>query len=135
MSCPQGFRQNIGKGVIHMTHASLEERSSLVASLRDLANFLEDNPEVPAPRRADVLVFPPSGTDTEMKAEIDRIAALIGADVNDQTADNGHYAAARKFGPVRYEAVGIPARWRARRAAQMSYADNIIVPADSSKEA
>jgi hypothetical protein len=70
-----------------------------------------------------------------MKAEIDRIATLIGADVNDQTADDGHYNAGRTVGPVRYEAVGIPARWRARRAAQMSYADNIIVPAGTGKEA
>jgi hypothetical protein len=118
-----------------MTYASLKERIGLVAGLRDLADFLEENPEVPAPPRADMLVFPPAGTDTEMKAEIDMIAALIGADVNDQTADNGHYTTERAFGPVRYEAVGIPARWRARRAAQMSYTENIVVPAGTGKEA
>jgi hypothetical protein len=118
-----------------MTYANAIERQALISGFRELADFLERNPEVPAPRYTDVLVFPPHASDAENRREIDRIAALIGADVNDQTADNGHYTAGRKFGPVRYEAVGIPARWRARRAAQMSYADNIIVPADTGKDA
>jgi hypothetical protein len=103
--------------------------------LRDLADFLEGNPEVPAPRWTDVLVFPLDGTDNEMKAEIDRIAALIAAGVSDQTADGGHYTAARKFGPVQYEAVAILAQWQARRAARMSYTENVIVSADTGKEA
>jgi hypothetical protein len=118
-----------------MTYSNLEERSSLIAGLRDLADFLEGNPEVPAPRWTDVLVFPPDGTDNEMKAEIDRIAALIDAGVSDLTADDGHYTASRKFGPVQYEAVAILARWQARRAARMSYAENIIVPGNTGKEA
>jgi hypothetical protein len=118
-----------------MTYANAEERGSLIAGLRDLANFLEGNPEAPAPRRVDVLVFPPDGTDNEKKAEIDRIAALIDASVSDQTADDGHYTASRKFGPAQYEAVAIPARWQARRADRMSYAENIIVPDNTGKEA
>jgi hypothetical protein len=110
------------KGVIHMTYANLEEHSSLIVGLRDLADFLEENPEVPAPRWADVLVFPPDGTDKEMKTEIERVAILIDGTVSDQAADNGHYTASRKFGPVQYRAVAIPARWQARRA------ENDIVP-------
>jgi hypothetical protein len=70
-----------------------------------------------------------------MKAEIDRIAALIDAGVNDETADNGHYTASRKFGPVQYEAVAVPALWRARRAARMPYAENTITPDDAGKQA
>jgi hypothetical protein len=123
-----GFRRNIGKEVVYMTYSNAEERSSLIAGLRDLADFLEGDPEVPAPRWADVMVFPPHGTDVELKAEIDAIAALIGAEISDQTAENGHYTASRKFGPVEYKAVGIPARSLARRAAQLSYTENIIVP-------
>jgi hypothetical protein len=118
-----------------MTYASPEERSSLIAGLRDLADLLEGNPEVPAPRWTDVMVFPPDGTENEMRAEIDRIAALIDASISDQTADDGHYTASRKFGPVQYKAVAIPARWLARRAARMSNAENIIVPDDTGKEA
>jgi hypothetical protein len=123
------------KGVIHMTYANLEERSSLIAGLRDLADFLKGNPEAPVPRWADVLVFPLTGTDIEMKAEIDTIAALVGADIKDETTDNGHYTATREFGPVRYKAIGIPAEWRARCKAQMSYTKSIIVPGDTAEEA
>ena len=118
-----------------MTYGNAEERGSLTAGLRDLADFLEENPEAPVPRHADVLVFPPTGTDMQMKAEIDRIAALIDAAVNDQTADSGHYTASRKFGPVQYEAVVIPSRWKARRAARMSYSGNITIPDATETEA
>jgi hypothetical protein len=121
------FPQNIGKEVVYMTYSNTEGRSSLIAGLRDLADFLEGNPEVPAPRWADVMVFPPHGTDVELKAEIDAIAALIDAEISDQTAENGHYSVCRKFGPVEYKAVGIPARSLARRVAQLSYTENIIV--------
>jgi hypothetical protein len=114
-----------------MKYSNAEERGSLIAGLRELADFLERNPKVPAPRWADVMVFPPHSTDIEMKAAIDAIAALIGADISDQTAESGHYTASHKFGPVQYKAVGIPARSMARRAAQLSYTENIVVPEDT----
>lgn len=117
-----------------MTYANAEERGSLISGLRELAEFLEQNPEVPAPPWADLMVFPPASTEQEMKAEIDMIAALIGADVNDDTADDGHYTTGRGFGAVQYRAVGIPARWRALRRARMSYAENIILPETDEKE-
>jgi hypothetical protein len=117
-----------------MTYANAEERSSLISGLRALAGFLEQNPEVPAPRWADLMVFPPASTDQEMKAEIDTIAALIGADIKDDTADEGHYTTARGFGAVQYRAVGIPARLRALRRAQMSYTENMALPETDEKE-
>jgi hypothetical protein len=83
-----GFRRNMGKEVVCMTYSNAEERSSLIAGLRDLADFLEGRPEVPAPRWADVTVFPPHSTDIVMKAAIDSIAALIGTDISDQAAEN-----------------------------------------------
>jgi hypothetical protein len=127
------FRRNIGKEVVYMTYSNAEERGSLIVGLRELADFLERNPKVPAPRWADVMVFPPHSTDIEMKAAIDAIAALIGTDISDQTTENGHYAVSRKFGPVQYRAVGIPARSMARRAAQSSYTENIVVPEHTEK--
>jgi hypothetical protein len=117
-----------------VTYANADERNGLISGLRDLADFLEGMPEVPVPRFADVLVFPPVSTDKEMKEEVDRIAALIDTRVSDQIGDDGHYTASRKFGPVQYEAVGIPASWRARRAAQMSYAENVVVPDEADEE-
>ncbi len=88
-------------------YANDEERVRIIAGLRDLAEFLDQNPQVPAPIYADVLVFPPSGSDEEMFAEIDVIAERTGVT---PSADepSGHYRAVRYFGPVQYRAVAIP---------------------------
>ena len=71
------------KGVISVSYANADERGRLIAGLRALADFLQDHPDVPAPRWADVYVFPPRGTDEQMRAEIDQIAARIGAEATD----------------------------------------------------
>jgi hypothetical protein len=84
------------------------ERLRLIAGLRDLADFLDRNPEVPVPWRADLLVFPSEGSDAEMFAEIDAIAELIGVTASDADSPAGHYSAVRDFGPVQYRAVAIP---------------------------
>jgi hypothetical protein len=89
-------------------YANQKERSRLIAGLRDLAEFLARNPDVPAPRRADVLVFPPAGSDAEMFAEINVIAGHIGTAASDADSSAGHYSAYREFGPVHYRAVAIP---------------------------
>lgn len=88
-----------------MTYADSDERDALINGLRGLADYLESNPEIPAPVCSDVLTFPPKGEWTEMCAEIDAIAARLGV-----TAGNiyGHYVASRYFGPVEYRAVAIP---------------------------
>jgi hypothetical protein len=101
-----------------MNYANTGERGSLVAGLRALARFLEDYPDVPAPRWADVMVFPPGSTDREAQAEVDTVAALIGSEVNDDTARGGHYTTSRSFGPVEYRAVAIPGRDRKPSPAQ-----------------
>ncbi len=79
-------------------HANSEERRRLT----DL------NPLVPAPRRADLLVFPPDGSDAEMFAEVDVIGEQIGAMASRSEGPAGHYSASRDFGPVQYRAVAIP---------------------------
>jgi hypothetical protein len=88
--------------------ANSEERGRLTAGLRELAAFLDQNPEVPAPWRADVIVFPAEGTDAEMFAEIDAIAERIGVTASHADSPRGHYSAVRHFGPVEYRAVAIP---------------------------
>ena len=89
-------------------HANSEERGRLTAGLRELADFLDRNPEVPAPWRADLLVFPAEGPDAGMFAEIDAIAEQIDVTASDGGSPRGHYSAVRDFGPVRYRAVAIP---------------------------
>ncbi len=110
-----------------MAYANAAERRGLIGGLRALADFLEGSPEVPAPIWADVTVFP-TGTDAEMRTEIEKTAAFIGAGIDDQSASLRHYTTSRFFGPVQYRAVAIPERARAYHDALRSYAGNIIVP-------
>jgi hypothetical protein len=93
-------------------YAKDEQRIRLIAGLRDLADFLDQNPDVPAPWGTDLLVFPPEANDAEMFAEIDTIAGLIGSTASDDGSPNGHYSAIRSFGPVQYRAIAIPRRAR-----------------------
>ena len=89
-------------------HANSRERGRFTAGLRELAEFLDQHPQVPAPWRADVLVFPAEGTDAAMLAEIAAIAEQIGVTATDADSPRGHYSAVRDFGPVQYRAVAIP---------------------------
>jgi hypothetical protein len=91
-------------------HANSAERGRLITGLRQLSDFLDQNPDLPAPRYAEVIVFPARGSNAEMFAEIDVIARQIGATASDTGSPAGHYSAARGFGPVRYRAVAIPTR-------------------------
>lgn len=86
-------------------YATAEERDRLVAGLRELAEFLECSPTVPAPKYATVYVFPPGETDAERRVEIDVIASRIDTQANETVP--GHYVAFRFFGPVEYRAVAI----------------------------
>jgi len=88
-----------------MTCADSTERAALISGLRSLADYLESNPEVPAPIYSDVLTFPPDGDWTGMRAEIDVIAERIGTEARETVG--GHYVAARSFGPIEYRAVAI----------------------------
>jgi hypothetical protein len=91
-----------------MTYANPTERKALISGLRELADFLENHPEVPAPKYADVLVFPPYDSDTGNQSEIDMIASLIGCGT-EISVYRRHYTTSRQFGPVGYRAVAIPA--------------------------
>jgi len=91
-----------------MTYANSAERQALICGLRGLADFLESNPDVPAPTYIDVLVFPPSASDVEKQREIDVIASRIGSGTEIYSSYR-HYQTSRRFGPVQYRAVAIPA--------------------------
>jgi hypothetical protein len=91
-----------------MTYANAAERKSLISGLRELASFLEGNPDVPAPAYADFFVFPPGVSDGEKKGEIDVIASLIGSGTMTVSSYH-HYQTSRRFGRIEYRAVAIPA--------------------------
>ena len=98
-------------------------RAKVIAGLRQLADYLDTHSGLPVCIFGwDVNVYPPHrATEAEGRAEIDRIAALLGIPVTDETADEGHYIARRAFGLVTYSAVWVPDRRRAAHAALMSY--------------
>ncbi|MFI7052280.1 hypothetical protein ACIBLB_09495 [Streptosporangium canum] len=101
--------------------AAPNPRSALIKGLRDLAAFLEANPEVPIPSLTGLHYYA-RGTDTGIRAEIDTIATLLGTEVDTSDLDHGHYRTCLVFGPVEYTAVGIFAAARARHKAETSYA-------------
>jgi hypothetical protein len=89
-----------------VTYTDSTERAALIGGLRALADYMESNPEVPAPSYPTVYTFPSNGGWAEMRTEIDAIAARLGAIAHE--TGSGHYVAARLFGPVEYRAVAIP---------------------------
>jgi hypothetical protein len=90
-----------------MAYASPHERQELITGLRELADFLASNPDVPAPRFTNLHVFPPFASDSANRQEIDAIAALIGSGT-ETSSPHRHYTTSRIFGPVEYRAVAIP---------------------------
>jgi hypothetical protein len=109
-----------------MSYPEPASRARLITGLRDLAEYLEANPDVPAPFNIDVMVFPHREHDAAMCAEIDRVAKILGAHPADERAESGHYTVTRSFGPVTYSAIAILADARARHDAQMSYHGSVI---------
>jgi hypothetical protein len=114
---------------------STATRTQLITGLRQLADYLDAHPAIPVTASGwDLLSFPqPHGDDQAERAEVDRVADLLGREVCDDTTNGGHYTTARTFGPVTYRFVHVPARRRALHQAHMSYA-NAITP-DESPEA
>lgn len=84
-------------------YANPNERGRLIDGFRALAEFLPHHSDVPAPRWADVLVFPHDGTDEEKRAEIDAIASRTGMETRE--SPGGHYSACLVLGQVAYRAM------------------------------
>lgn len=89
-----------------MNDADSTVRAAIISGFRALADYLESNPEVPAPTYPAVHIFPVADDWPQMCAEIDATAVRLG--VNAHLTGGGHYVAARFFGPVEYQAVAIP---------------------------
>jgi hypothetical protein len=84
----------------------MAEREEVVRGLRALADFLEAHPDLPAPWHIPASASI-SGSDDAERAEVDRIAAILGvpATANERGT---HYGAERDFGGgVKYEATAI----------------------------
>ena len=98
-------------------------RAQTIAGLRALADFLENNPEVPVREYgAEYTVFARQDDDATERAEIDSIAAALGEKIPDDTGRGGHSTVAKTFGRITYCAIHVPAHRRAAHDALMSYA-------------
>ena len=86
-----------------------DDRAAYVAGLRELADFIEANPELPLPGITTASVHP-DGDDAQARAEVDRIAEILSAAPEFRTGGE-HYVASRRFGPVEYTAIAITAEW------------------------
>jgi hypothetical protein len=111
---------------IPVVPGDLFARHQIITGLRALADFLETNPAVPVPEYGrDFDVFPRACDDNSSAALVDRVAALLGVQVDDRRPFGGHYTASRSFGRITYCIRHIPDRNRREHDAHMSYRDNI----------
>jgi hypothetical protein len=103
-------------------------RDDLITGLYALAGYLTAHPDMPVPDEYTriAITIHATGTDADKRAEVDRIAQLLGVPVTDETADHGHYYAERAFGPIAYGAIGILSDAIRRYNAGQSYADSVI---------
>lgn len=94
-----------------------DDRAAYVAGLRELADYLEATPDLPVPDVSTVS-YHPRGTDEQGRAEVDRVAEVLGT-AAESTAGGDHYQVTRRFGPVEYQAIAITADSQARYNAHM----------------
>lgn len=115
--------------------ADLLARTQTITGLRQLADYLDQHPDIPvAPYGWSLLTFARHDDDAARQAEVDQVADILGAQVHDDTANGGHYTAARTFGRITYEFIHVTARSRALHRAHMSYAD-AVTPDDTPEAA
>jgi hypothetical protein len=107
-----------------------DRRTAVISGLRDLADFLDTNPDVPAPGGPISISYYPLGADEEIRAQVDHVARLLGSDVDAHELTLGHYSTGITFGIAEYRAVGLLASSRARWAAKTSYEHSVTFDTD-----
>ncbi|QXJ23619.1 hypothetical protein AGRA3207_004801 [Actinomadura graeca] len=106
-------------------------RHHTIAGLRALADFLEANPAVPVREfGGDYTLFTRRGDDAAAVAMVDRVAALLGAEITDDRPRGGHYLAEKTFGRITYGIVHVPDQRRRESLARDSYFHNIVLDTD-----
>jgi hypothetical protein len=108
-----------------------DNRAAMISGLRDLADFLDTNPDIPTPAPEVIAYyFPDRDTDPQLCADIDKVATYLGSETAAETIPGGDYYTSIRFGPVEYRAVAVLAKARAPFNAENSHAS--CVTPDSS---
>lgn len=83
----------------------MSETEDVSRGLRALADFLDAHPDLPVPWFVEAKAPTAGEGDAGHRAEVDRIAAILGVPVDDR---GSHYSTERDFGgSVKYAAVAI----------------------------
>lgn len=78
-------------------------RAALIKGLRDFADYLEANPDIPASSASELSVqLSTHGTDAEKQQDIEDLAALMGVAPYWYGRGETHYQVGVKFGPVHF---------------------------------
>jgi hypothetical protein len=105
----------------------IDKRAAYISGLRDLADFLDTNPDIPTPLQdVTACYMPDRAPDSQMCADVDKIAAYLGSQIDADGLPGGHYRTSIKFGPVEYRAVAVLAKGRAHYEADSSYSGCLI---------
>lgn len=100
------------------------ERQAVIDGLGELATFLKEHPDAPVHSNVTITFFPCGNDDEAERAEVDRIAAILGVTSTANDRDT-HYTAERSFGGVTYQAAAIRSDAMRRWDAERSYADAV----------
>jgi hypothetical protein len=96
-------------------------RQPFITGLRDLADYLARHPHLAVPVHGTQILLHAASTDDGGCAQVDRFARQLGVPVENSLAYDGHYRAARSFGPVGYRMVAISDHAMARYHAADTY--------------
>jgi hypothetical protein len=89
----------------------MSEREEFITGLRQLADFLTVNPDVPIPGYTTTIqISANGGSDDEQRARVDRAALAMGMEPFDPFGKGEHWEAALHFGPVKYYVLAIDAQ-------------------------
>ena len=96
-------------------------RQAFITGLRDLADYLASHPAVAIPAHGTEILLSAASADDGGCAQVDHFARQLGVPVQNDLACDGHYRAARSFGPVGYRMTAISDHAMARHRADRSY--------------
>ena len=99
-------------------------RARIISDLRDLADFLQEHPELPISSHTsvDVSYFPRTSHDEAAFAEVDEAGARLG---RAPVWEGEHYMVEDHRGAGRYRVVAIPEHTRARYRAWLTYTGHV----------